>query len=372
MNKEFTLQNFKSAASKTGQILSQKGHKIPQSTLYHALSVFVGAKNWNTLQAELRSEPSFLDNLQSQVKKCATDVLNQSLPVKLTDISNDFIYDESVILSTENIKKHLIKIARAYYDNSFQSLIRHSYQVKKEFLEDDVYFLLQRSYPASLESSLPIFRPLKDNTPYMGKKSYHKENRTVVFNHFDYFDRNISKALLPLVLMNYLHDQFDIWGHPKPYHLLKEQSLSSFLQHGDYKNISNYFLSFVDEDLRDQYAITSFSDFFSEILVELRKYKAITPELINSIFEIEKKEMFQTILSFFPNGEIPEQLSREIGVMPFMCSDEQLAAFKSALKKLTLKQDVYTLDVTSYWNESLTGEKYNSLKHTLDFLMKLI
>lgn len=369
MNKEFTLQNFKSAASKTGQILTQKGYKIPQSTLYHALSVFVGAKNWNTLQAELQAASSS-ESSHADISKHTTDLLNQIS--NNTHRSDDFIYDESVILSTENIKKNLIKIARAYYDNSFQSLIRNSYQVKKEFLEDDVYFLLQRSYPASLESSLPIFRPLKDNTPYMGKKSYHKENRTVVFNHFDYFDRNISKALLPLVLINYLHDQFDIWGHPKPYHLLKEQSLSSFLQQGDYKNISNYFLSFVDEDLRDQYAITSFSDFFSEILVELRKYKAITPELINSIFEIEKKEMFQTILSFFPNSEIPEQLSREIGVMPFMCSDEQLAAFKIALKKLNLKQDVYTLDVTCYWNESLTGEKYNSLKHTLDFLMKLI
>jgi len=369
MNKEFTLQNFKSAASKTGQILTQKGHKIPQSTLYHALSVFVGAKNWNTLQAELQgassSETSHVD-----IVKHTADLLNQMS--NNTHWPDDFIYDESVILSTENIKKHLIKIAQAYYDSSLQNQLSIGYQVKKDFLEDDVYFLLQRSYPASLESSLTIFRPLKDNTLYMGKKSYHKENRTILFNHFDYFDRNISKALLPLVLMNYLHDQYDIWGHPNPYHLLKEQLVSSFLQEAGYKDISNYFLSFIHEDLRDQYAIRSFSDFFSEVLVELRKYKSITPELINRIFEKEKRGISQNIISSFPIGDFPDTLSRDIGAMPFICSDEQLVVFKSALKNIDSKQKVYTLDVTCYWNESLTGEKYNSLKHTLDFLMKLI
>lgn len=365
MNKEFTLQNFKSAASKTGQILTQKGHKIPQSTLYHALAVFVGAKNWNTLQAELQGASSS-ETSHADIPKHTTDLLNEIS--NNTHFSDDFIYDESVILSTENIKKHLIKIAQAYYDNYFQLRLRDGYPVKKDFLEDEVYYLLNKLYPTSLN----LFRPLNNNTPYMGKKDYHKESRTIVFNHFDYFDRNISKSLLPLILMNHLHDEFDIWGHPKPYHLLKEQSLSSFLQDADYKEISNYFLSFIEEDLREQYAIISFSDFFSEILVELRKYKTITPELINSIFEKEKKDMFNTILSFFPNSELPEQLRREIGSIQFICSDEQLAVFKSALKKIHLKQCVYTLDVMCYWNQSLTGEKYLSLKNTLDFLMKLI
>lgn len=371
MNKEFTLQNFKSAASKTGQILTQKGHKIPQSTLYHALSVFVGAKNWNTLQAELQgassSEKSHFD-----VAKHTTNLLNEIS--NNTHWPDDFIYDESVILSNENIKKHLIKIARAYYNSSLQNQLAIGYQVRKEFLEDDVYFLLQNRYPASLEYSEPIFRSLKDNTPYMGKKSYHKENRAIVFNHFDYFDRNISKALLPLVLMNYLHDQYDIWGHPKPYHMLKEQPLSSFLQDADYNAISNYFLSFIDEDLREQYGTHILSDSFSEALVELRKHTPITLELINRILEKENKNMYQGFLPFFPVGSFPDGLREymESGSFTFNYSDEQLDVFKSVLKKLHLKQNVYTLNVTCYWNESLTGEKYNSLKNTLDFLMKLI
>lgn len=368
MNKEFTLQNFKASASKTGQILTQKGYKIPQSTLYHALAVFVGAKNWNTLQAELQSTTSSEKlNIDSvDVAKYTADLLTQI--VNVPDEAGDYIYDDSVILSNENIKKHLIKIAQAYYETMFQMRLRDGYQVKKEFLEDDVYYLLNKLYPMSSQ----LFRPLKDNAPCMGKKMYHKESRTVVFNHFDYFDRNISKALLPLLLMNHLHDEYDIWGHPKPYHLLKEQSFVSFAKESDFKNLSNYFLSFIDEDLRDNYSIRSFSDFLSEVLVELRKYKPITPELINSICEKERRDIPNTILSFFPNGEVPEQINRDIRSTPFACSDEDMMTFKSALKKLHSKQIVYTLDVTCYWNVSLTGEKYLSLKNTLDFLMKLI
>lgn len=53
MNKEFTVQNFKSASSNASDYLKGKSYDVPRGVMLNMLSVFLGAKNWNTLEAQL-------------------------------------------------------------------------------------------------------------------------------------------------------------------------------------------------------------------------------------------------------------------------------------------------------------------------------
>lgn len=56
MNKNFTLQSFKSAVSNASDYLKGKGLEVSHSTMLNVFSVFLGSKNWNTLQAELKEK----------------------------------------------------------------------------------------------------------------------------------------------------------------------------------------------------------------------------------------------------------------------------------------------------------------------------
>lgn len=53
MQKEFNHNSFKKAASNVSGFLKEKDIDIPYITLLNALSLFLGAKNWNTLKEEL-------------------------------------------------------------------------------------------------------------------------------------------------------------------------------------------------------------------------------------------------------------------------------------------------------------------------------
>lgn len=372
MNKEFTLQNFKSAASKTGQILTQKGHKIPQSTLYHALAVFVGAKNWNTLQAELQSESS-CENPENHISKHVTTLINQFSSQKtsyITHMHDDAIYDNTIILSEENIKHYLIKIAQAYYHDNLQRSMQSGYFINSHFLEDHVYRILQQPYSEILTYLKPILR----YNEYQGKKDYDKEKTRVMFNNFDVVLGNTTKALLPLTLMNYLHDKYDIWGQPKPYHSITSQDFLSFAQDANFKDLSNYFLSFVHEDMRDREKIKYLSESIAETLVSLRKHKPVNSELINSIFSKDINESLDLIISLFSFDEYEKNinLKSEMRTVLSSCTDEDIKVFKSALQSIDDSSPVYMLDITCYWHRMLSGEKYYSLRNTISFLMEII
>lgn len=56
MNKNFTLQSFKSAVSNASDYLKGKGFEASHSAMLEAFSIFLGSKNWNTLQASLKEK----------------------------------------------------------------------------------------------------------------------------------------------------------------------------------------------------------------------------------------------------------------------------------------------------------------------------
>lgn len=62
MNKEFTLQNFKSASSNASDYLKGKGYDVPRAVMLNMFSVFLGAKNWNTLEAQLSNNNNVKHN----------------------------------------------------------------------------------------------------------------------------------------------------------------------------------------------------------------------------------------------------------------------------------------------------------------------
>lgn len=63
MNKNFTLQSFKSAVSNASDYLKGKGFEAPRSSMLEAFSIFLGSKNWNTLQASLKEKNTKNDDL---------------------------------------------------------------------------------------------------------------------------------------------------------------------------------------------------------------------------------------------------------------------------------------------------------------------
>lgn len=56
ISKNYDLKSFKNKAAQTSDFLKSKGYDIPKTTLLHSLSLFMGEKNWNTMQATLKKE----------------------------------------------------------------------------------------------------------------------------------------------------------------------------------------------------------------------------------------------------------------------------------------------------------------------------
>lgn len=75
MQKEFDLKTFKKAASNVSGFLKDKNVEVQQVTLYNALSLFLGHKNWNTLKAKLEED-------------CQTPVVAQSITDNEKDVLN--------------------------------------------------------------------------------------------------------------------------------------------------------------------------------------------------------------------------------------------------------------------------------------------
>jgi len=69
ISKNYDLKIFKNKASQTSDFLKSKGYDIPKTTLLHSLSLFMGEKNWNTMQAALKKE-----NIMDSDKKSPVDL----------------------------------------------------------------------------------------------------------------------------------------------------------------------------------------------------------------------------------------------------------------------------------------------------------
>lgn len=74
MQKEFDLKTFKKAASNVSGFLKDKNVQVQQVTLYNALSLFLGHKNWNTLKAKL--EESHTSIVEDSIVDEQKDVLS--------------------------------------------------------------------------------------------------------------------------------------------------------------------------------------------------------------------------------------------------------------------------------------------------------
>lgn len=74
ISKNYDLKSFKNKAAQTSDFLKSKGHDIPKTTLLHSLSLFMGEKNWNTMQAALKKENIMDSDKKSPVDLNATTV----------------------------------------------------------------------------------------------------------------------------------------------------------------------------------------------------------------------------------------------------------------------------------------------------------
>lgn len=108
MQKEFNHNSFKKAVSNVSGFLKEKDINIPYITLLNALSLFLGAKNWNTLKDELDKQKENTHNISLNDNKDVENILNNARKT-LNDINkiakkND---DAVSLFFDERVKKFL-------------------------------------------------------------------------------------------------------------------------------------------------------------------------------------------------------------------------------------------------------------------------
>lgn len=107
MNKNFTLQSFKSAVSNASDYLKGKGFEASHSSMLEAFSIFLGSKNWNTLQASLKEKNTKNNDLDDIYK------LPSGIILVISKNEQDYIdYINNVIIKTIFNKRENDKIIR--------------------------------------------------------------------------------------------------------------------------------------------------------------------------------------------------------------------------------------------------------------------
>lgn len=121
MNKNFTLQSFKSAVSNASDYLKGKGLEVSHSTMLNVFSVFLGSKNWNTLQAELKEKNN------KDVDDNALYNLKSGIILVISKNEQDYIdYINNVIMKEIfNIRAN-DKIIRNLAEEKYYSLLKTS------------------------------------------------------------------------------------------------------------------------------------------------------------------------------------------------------------------------------------------------------
>lgn len=146
MNKEFTVQNFKSASSNASDYLKGKGYDVPRGVMLNMLSVFLGSKNWNTLEAQLsnintvKKRPNGLILVISKDKeqyiKYINNVLLSSIVEENEGIKKILHYqsDKEISLALE---KHPDSFAKNLFEN-YASYEVHYSQTQQKSLSDSL------------------------------------------------------------------------------------------------------------------------------------------------------------------------------------------------------------------------------------------
>lgn len=140
MNKEFTVQNFKSASSNASDYLKGKGYDVPRGVMLNMLSVFLGSKNWNTLEAQLsntntvKKRPNGLILVISKDKeqyiKYINNVLLSSIVEENEGIKKILHYqsDKEISLALE---KHPDSFAKNLFENYASYEVSYSRHYQK-------------------------------------------------------------------------------------------------------------------------------------------------------------------------------------------------------------------------------------------------
>lgn len=149
MNKNFTLQSFKSAVSNASDYLKGKGLEVSHSTMLNVFSVFLGSKNWNTLQAELKEKNIKSDNDIYNLKAGIIVVISQNEKDYINYI-NDVIVPK--VLSEQENKKVIRNLAEYKYYNSSENLLKISMRRKPNSIPyGNLSYNIQEDYYALLE-----------------------------------------------------------------------------------------------------------------------------------------------------------------------------------------------------------------------------
>lgn len=118
MQKEFDLKTFKKAASNVSGFLKDKNVEVQQVTLYNALSLFLGHKNWNTLKAKLEED-------------CQTPIADKSIADNKKDVLNfNYRVNEFIIFMQQESPSYVGR----YCD--YHSVLATAQKIANENTED--------------------------------------------------------------------------------------------------------------------------------------------------------------------------------------------------------------------------------------------
>lgn len=129
MNKNFTLQSFKSAVSNASDYLKGKGLEVSHSTMLNVFSVFLGSKNWNTLQAELK-EKNNKDVGDNDLYKLKSGII-----LIISENEQDYVdYINNVIIKKIFNLRGNDKIIRNLAEEKYYSLLKTSIRRKPDVI----------------------------------------------------------------------------------------------------------------------------------------------------------------------------------------------------------------------------------------------
>lgn len=171
INKEYSLQTFKASASNTSQFLEGKGYKIPQTTLLHALSVFVGEKNWNTLQGLLKNQ----SEKQTQIDNDFSKEVNEKIHELLEDLEYAEDHDYN--------NRHSLKVIKDE-TNLTLSFIKN----RLEILSEEFFITWEKS--KYIRDFIDI---AKINIPHSNKAKLEYDISLQLLDKFEDFTKNIIK-----------------------------------------------------------------------------------------------------------------------------------------------------------------------------------
>lgn len=147
MKKQFTTQNFKSSAKKTGDYLNNKGYNIPRSTILNSLSLFLGYKNWNTLESILKNNTdseNSLFNRDSSIYIISADnqesidsyISNTVIPYILNNFNEKKIIQRGInsIEKYKNYNSNFILFDKNHHLNNNSLFIKHCMRLDPDYI----------------------------------------------------------------------------------------------------------------------------------------------------------------------------------------------------------------------------------------------